>query len=191
MLNAQFFGRIRVKVAQVTFFLLFLYCFIIAPIAIDPLCETKGLIGATVMILGALIRSLSAGYISKNDFLASEGLYALTRNPLYFGSFTALLGLNIVIWDLLFAVVTATLFAITYIPTILKEEAGLAHAFPVQWPLFKKSTPRFFPAFWRLYAYKQIHWSYALWKRNREYRGFATVLLLIAALAWYSTRVTQ
>ncbi|HEY0719657.1 MAG TPA: hypothetical protein VGE50_00235 [Gammaproteobacteria bacterium] len=188
MLNAQFFGRIRVKVAQITFFLLFLYCFIINPIVIEPLGETKGIVGAVIMILGALIRSLSAGYISKNDFLASEGLYALTRNPLYFGSFTALLGLNIIICNGLFAGITAALFAITYIPTILKEEAGLAHAFPEQWPIFKRSTPRFFPAFWRLKAYGQIRWSYALWVRNREFRGFGTVLLIIAALAWYSSR---
>lgn len=185
-MNAQFFGRIRVKVAQITFFLLFLYCFIIEPIAIAPLGETRGLIGAAIMILGALVRSLSAGYISKNNFLASEGLYALTRNPLYLGSFIALLGLNIIIWDALFASVTTALFLITYIPTILNEEADLARGFPEQWPLFKKSTPRFFPAFWRIRAYRQIRWSFDLWKRNREYRGMATAVLLIIVLAWYA-----
>ncbi len=188
MLNAQFFGRIRVKVAQITFVLLFIYCFIIEPIVIAPLGETRGLIGAAIMIVGALIRSLSAGYISKNDFLASEGLYALTRNPLYFGSFTALLGLNIIIWNPLFAAVTAALFAITYIPTILKEEAGLAHAFPEGWPVFKNSTPRFFPAIWRVRAYRKIEWSFQQWKRNHEYHAVLTVIVVLALLQWYATR---
>ncbi len=188
MLNAHFFGRIRVKVAQITFFSLFAYCFFIEPITVAPLSECRGLVGATLAIAGALIRSLSAGYISKNDFLASEGLYALTRNPLYFGSFVGLLGFNVVIWDPLFAGVSFALFAITYIPTILKEEGGLAIAFPEQWPVFKRSTPRFFPAFWRLRAYGQISWSYELWVRNKEYKGIGTVILLLLVLAWYAAR---
>ncbi len=186
MLNAHFFGRIRVKVAQITFFSLFAYCFFIEPITVAPLSECRGLAGVALAILGTLIRSLSAGYISKNDFLASEGLYALTRNPLYFGSFAALIGFNLIIWDALFAGMTFALFAITYIPTILKEERGLSEAFPEQWPVFKRSTPRFFPAFWRLRAYGQIQWDAKQWKKNREYKAVVTVATLLVALAYYS-----
>lgn len=186
MINSALFMRIRVRVAQITFFLLFLYCFVIAPVAIEPLTTTKGLIGALVMVLGTLIRTLSAGFISKNQFLASTGLYALTRNPLYVGSFTALVGLNIIIWNPLFAGVTFALFAITYIPTILKEEAGLAYAFPEQWPQFKRSTPRFFPAFWRLKAYGEIRWDYAQWRRNREYKAIIAVITMLVALHLYA-----
>lgn len=186
MLTAHFFGNIRVRTAQIVFWLLFAYCFIIAPIDISPLTEPRGLIGSGVALLGVLIRSLSAGYISKNAFLASRGLYALTRNPLYFGSFGIFVGINIVIWNPLFAAVTIALFLITYIPTILTEERGLAFAFPEEWPVFKRQTPRFFPAFWRLHAYTEIRWSLQQWLRNREYRAVVTVMVVLALLALYS-----
>lgn len=188
MLAKNPLGKFRVKFAQVIFWALFAYCFIIDPITVAPLNETRGLLGSAVALFGVLIRSLSAGYISKNAYLASRGLYALTRNPLYFGSFVILLGLNIVIWDLLFASVTFALFAITYIPTILGEERSLAVQFPDQWPAFKQGTPRFFPAFWRIGAYREIHWEFQQWKRNHEYNAVLTVVAIIAALVWYSSR---
>jgi protein-S-isoprenylcysteine O-methyltransferase Ste14 len=186
MINTNLFGKNRVKAAQIIFWSMFAYCFIIEPITIAPLTETRGVIGSVIALLGTLIRSLSAGYISKNAFLASSGLYALTRNPLYFGSFVILVGLNIVIWNPLFAGVTFLLFAITYIPTILGEERSLASQFGEQWLTFKKSTPRFFPAFWRLRAYSEIAWDINLWKKNREYRAVLTVVAVLIALAIYS-----
>jgi len=188
MINTNFFGRLRVKTAQLIFWLLFIYCFIIDPITVAPLTDARGLAGSIIALLGVLIRSLSAGYISKNAFLASSGLYALTRNPLYFGSFVILSGLNIVIWNPLFAVVTFILFAITYIPTILGEERSLAAQFGDKWTTFKKSTPRFFPAFWRLRAYSEIAWDIQLWKKNREYQAVITVVIILALLAWYAAR---
>jgi protein-S-isoprenylcysteine O-methyltransferase Ste14 len=188
MLPANPLGKYRVKFAQVIFWLLFIYCFIIEPITIAPLTECRGLVGSGVALFGVFIRSLSAGYISKNAYLASRGLYALTRNPLYFGSFVILVGLNIVIWNLLFAAVTFALFAITYIPTILGEEKSLSVQFAEQWAEFVKGTPRFFPAFWRLSAYREIGWDFNQWKRNHEYNAVLTVLAILAALAVYSMR---
>lgn len=186
MLNAKLFGRIRVKAAQITFFLLILYCFFINPIEVAPLTTIGGISGSVIALLGVMIRALSAGYISKNDFLASQGLYALSRNPLYLGSFVIVVGLNIVIWNLLVFVVTMAIYAITHIPTILKEEASLAQAFPEQWPAFKEGTPRFFPAIWRLSAYGDISWDLAKWRHNREYRALLAVVLMLVLLALYS-----
>ena len=186
MFKTNILGKWRVRIARIVFLLLFAYCFFIDPIVVAPLTETRGMIGAAIALLGVLIRSLSAGYISKNAYLASRGLYALTRNPLYFGSFVALLGLNIVIWNPLFAGVTFALFAITYIPTILGEEKSLSVQFADQWQQFKRSTPRFFPAVWRLRAYGEIQWNFQQWKRNREYNGILAVVIILAALQWYA-----
>ena len=44
------------------------------------------LVGLPVALLGALFRALAAGVIRKDSTLATTGVYALTRNPLYFGS---------------------------------------------------------------------------------------------------------
>lgn len=188
MLKQNYLGKLRVRFAQLIFWSLFTYCFIIAPIAIAPLTETLGLVGGAIALLGTLIRSLSAGYISKNAYLASRGLYALTRNPLYFGSFVILLGFNVVIWNPLFAAVSFALFAITYVPTILGEERSLAIQFPGEWERFKQETPRFFPAIWRLRAYGEIQWSMQQWKRNHEYNAVLAVVVVLALLQWYATR---
>src|SRR5438552_6687142 len=44
------------------------------------------LVGLPVALIGALFRALAAGVIKKDSSLATAGMYALTRNPLYFGS---------------------------------------------------------------------------------------------------------
>src|SRR5262245_44785132 len=44
------------------------------------------LAGLPVALLGGLSRALAAGTIKKDRELATSGIYALTRNPLYLGS---------------------------------------------------------------------------------------------------------
>ena len=44
------------------------------------------LVGLPVAVVGALFRAFAAGVIKKDSTLATSGVYALTRNPLYFGS---------------------------------------------------------------------------------------------------------
>ena len=44
------------------------------------------LIGSGVIIAGLEIRALASGHVRKNEVLTDTGLYAHTRNPLYFGS---------------------------------------------------------------------------------------------------------
>ncbi|MBF0470348.1 MAG: hypothetical protein HQL48_03135, partial [Gammaproteobacteria bacterium] len=72
------------------------------------------------------------------------------------------------------------------IPTILREEQGLAAAFPQEWPQFIATTPRFFPRFWRLAALKGIRWDRQQWLRNREYQALLTVLLVLLLLHLYA-----
>ena len=42
--------------------------------------------GACVAIVGLMIRAAAAGIVRKGQQLATSGIYAWTRNPLYFGS---------------------------------------------------------------------------------------------------------
>ena len=186
MASKNVFKRRRVELAQVTSWALIIYLFFYQRIEIAAPTELKGMLGLALVILGILVRALSAGYLSKNRALASSGLYALTRNPLYFGSFLMLVGVNIIIWNELFAAVTIALFALTYVPTILGEEKHLAKVFPDSWDAFKAQTPRFFPAFWRLRAYAEIEWSVAQWKKNREYNAILAFVALFLCWLWYS-----
>lgn len=186
MLNLNLLKRRRVEIAQLIFWPLFIYLFVLLRIEVSPITALGGIAGLALTSVGLLIRSLSAGFISKNRALAATGLYALTRNPLYFGSFLMLLGINLIIWHWLFALVTIALFALTYIPTISGEEKHLAKTFPEDWPRFKAQTPRFFPAFWRLRAYTEIEWSLSQWKRNREYNALIVFAVLVLGWLWYT-----
>ena len=53
------------------------------------------LVGMPVAIVGGVFRALAAGVIKKDSALATSGIYAVTRNPLYFGSFLIAAGFAI------------------------------------------------------------------------------------------------
>src|SRR4051812_22557841 len=47
---------------------------------------TSILLGLPIGIAGGIFRALAAGVIKKDAAIATSGVYATTRNPLYFGS---------------------------------------------------------------------------------------------------------
>ncbi|MCK4943876.1 MAG: hypothetical protein KAS65_09880, partial [Candidatus Aminicenantes bacterium] len=52
-------------------------------------------LGFFFILAGIFFRAWSSGYINKDNELAKDGPYALTKNPLYFGNF--ILGIGIAI----------------------------------------------------------------------------------------------
>src|SRR6476660_9023002 len=52
-------------------------------------------IGGSLAFVGIVIRAWATGHIRKNDELTVSGPYALTRNPLYLGSFIIGMGFSI------------------------------------------------------------------------------------------------
>jgi protein-S-isoprenylcysteine O-methyltransferase Ste14 len=179
--------RHRVRIARILWWVLLIYLFLIERITIIPLASTPGLVGIGVIGLGLLVRSLSAGMLHKNQVLASEGIYAMVRNPLYFGSLLLLVGVNIIIANWLMAVSSMVLFAITYIPTIKGEESGLAHAYGEEWEAFKKSTPRLFPNLLKLGELRNSRWSYPQWVKNHEHNTVLAAIGILIVLQLYSS----
>lgn len=101
-------------------------------------------IGATIALLGLLIRAWASGHIMKNDRLATSGPYAFTRNPLYFGSFLIAAGFALAAhWSLLIGV--ALFFLLIYAPTMAREKANIGGRFPEAYPEFERNVPAFFP----------------------------------------------
>ncbi len=143
-------------------------------------------LGGLVAASGALLRIWAAGYIDKGKSLAQEGPYAMTRNPLYFGSFFMAIGVLLAgqgYWLLLpFGVFFLTL----YVPVMKREEQELLQGYGEKFLEYARRVPMFFP---RL-APSPSHSSTFLWSRvvrNREHRtlmGFAIVeIILILQLA--------
>lgn len=127
-------------------------------------------IGAAVTLPGCLLRFWAAGHIDKGKALTQGGPYAMTRNPLYLGSF--LMALGIILggqgyWLLPFF---AIFFAAFYIPVMKAEADHLQSVYGREFVAYSRRVPAFFPAFQKAGAGT----SAFLWSRvvqNREHRN--------------------
>jgi protein-S-isoprenylcysteine O-methyltransferase Ste14 len=135
------------------------------------------LIGLPIAFAGALLRAMAAGIIRKDSKLATDGPYALTRNPLYFGSFLLTLGFAIMSGSWIAALILIVPSLVIYPNVIRNEEAHLERLFPEDFRRYRDRVPRFIPKlgqFERSFSFKQ-------YLANREYNtafGFAAVLVV-------------
>lgn len=139
-------------------------------------------LGMALMAAGLLIRFWASGYIKKSRVLATDGPYALTRNPLYVGNF--LLGLGVVVASshpglILYYIAT---FVILYLGTMGEEEKVLEEKFGSAYAAYKAAVPAFFPS---LSSYKKsekkgfdIRQSF----KNGEFIRIAGFILLMLTL---------
>src|SRR5262245_51071541 len=142
------------------------------------------LVGLPVAIVGATFRALAAGVIRKDSTLATSGVYALTRNPLYFGSSLLATGFAIMSANELAAALLVVPFGLIYPTVMLREEAHLQRLFPEEFKAYKARVPRFFPRpAWRF----QRSFSFSQYLSNREYNtvlGFAGGLAVFYLKWW-------
>ena len=101
--------------------------------------------GIVLALVGIALRFWAAGHILKNSELTTSGPYALSRNPLYLGSFIFGLGgiTAIRVWWLL--AVYAVGFMAFYWPTIRREERGLLQRFGDKYRAYRERVPVFLP----------------------------------------------
>lgn len=175
----------RVKIARVIWIALILFLFVYKRIPVMPLDSTFGILGILVTLLGVTVRSLSAGALRKNEVLATEGIYAIVRNPLYLGSLLMIVGVNIIVAHWLVALVSTFLFIITYVPTILNEERGLLHAYGEEWIAYTKRTPRLFPNPLKLGELANHRWSAQQWYKNHEHNTVIAAIAVLLVLHFY------
>jgi protein-S-isoprenylcysteine O-methyltransferase Ste14 len=136
------------------------------------------LAGLPFAISGAILRGLAAGTIRKDSTLATSGPYAITRNPLYLGSFLLQLGFGVMSGSWIAAALTILPSFIVYPNVIRNEEAHLSRLFPEQFRDYCARVPRFFP---RLRSADGNSGGFSLpqYLANREYNtalGFLAVL---------------
>jgi protein-S-isoprenylcysteine O-methyltransferase Ste14 len=142
--------------------------------------------GGGVAFAGLVVRAWAAGYLAKNQSLATTGPYAYTRNPLYLGS--ALIGLGFALaggsWAL--GPVFLVFFLAVYWPVMRREEDFLRREFGEAYDRYAKDVPLFFPRVGKgLGGGEKFRWE--RYRRNREYEaafGYVAGTLFLALKIW-------
>jgi protein-S-isoprenylcysteine O-methyltransferase Ste14 len=144
------------------------------------------LCGATLAFAGLLLRAWSAGYLAKNQRLATGGPYAYTRNPLYLGSAVMGLGGTVAGRSWIVGAAFAAFFALVYWPVMEREARFLRREFPEAFEPYASHVPLFFPKLPCLPAPGE-RFQWRLYLRNREYEaatGYVAVMLFLALKMW-------
>jgi len=140
--------------------------------------------GGLAGVLGLWLRAYAAGYLRKQEVLAVTGPYARTRNPLYLGSAILALGAAIAARSWISASIIVVYFAIFYFLVMRGEEEELGARYGEAFAEYARAVPRFLP---RLRAAKLAGessgaFSFAQYKKNREWQAALGFLLLLAVL---------
>jgi protein-S-isoprenylcysteine O-methyltransferase Ste14 len=138
--------------------------------------------GCLLMSAGAVFRVWASGHIRKQQYLAREGPYSLTRNPLYFGSFVMACGALLMGWNAWVVIGFVLLFVPMYRTVMKREEDFLQERFKEEFSTYRKEVPLFFPRFAVPPALRdKFDWS--LVRRHREWRVWAGILIVTLFMA--------
>ncbi|MDE3111282.1 MAG: isoprenylcysteine carboxylmethyltransferase family protein [Acidobacteriota bacterium] len=141
-------------------------------------------LGGVVALAGLAIRGVAAGHLRKDRELATTGPYALTRNPLYFGSALLAAGFAVAGGSWADAAIVIAYFAVFYYAVMRNEEEDLRRQFGAAFVEYAQRVPLFFP--WRLARESTAQqasslpakkFSWPLYRRNREYNALIGTII--------------
>ena len=156
----------------------------------DPRLPTFA-IGCVLVLVAWLVRLWAFGHLAKNELMVTTGPYAHCRNPAYFGSFLALLGValaagnwesprGLAVWG--FAALLCVVFFVFYLPRKMQREYPRLQAlFGEQVDRHAAHVPDFWPQLrpWRSGDTRRFRWSQV--RENHEISwGVVLTLLMIA-----------
>ncbi len=141
------------------------------------------LAGGGLAFIGVLWRAWAAGMIRKNAVLSRDGPYALSRNPLYFGSFVIAAGFGWASHRWIVFLAVLVLFIVTYWPVMRREEQELEALFGKAFLDYAKEVPLFIPWRWSIRALRsETVFDWAQYMKNREYNALLGFLAAVGLL---------
>ncbi len=139
------------------------------------------LIGFFLIILGMFFRAWSAGYLNKDKELVTQGPYALTRNPMYFGNLILGSGIAVSSHNLYTYLIFVVYYLFFFPFLIFIERRRLRRRFVGQYDEWAKQANLFFP---KLKKIEHFNFNIAYYMQNREYRVLYFSLLVVAILVF-------
>lgn len=153
-----------------------------------PSCRSI-IVGGVIAAFGLVIRAISAGHLQKDRELATSGPYALTRNPLYLGSSLLAVGFAVAGGSWADGALVVAYFAVFYYAVMRNEEADLRKRFGAAFDEYASRVPLFLPRFAsqqrevaQTPAPASKMFSWALYRRNREYNALVGTVIGIGLL---------
>jgi len=145
-------------------------------------------IGGVLALVGLMVRASAAGVIMKEKELATSGIYAYTRNPLYLGSFLLGLGVTVAGGQWIFVALFAAFFLTVYGRTMRGEAELLEGLFGDAYRDYAANVPLLLP---RATAYRPSHGSEGRapgfdlerWRDNKEYEALMGAVAVFSFLA--------
>ena len=143
-----------------------------------------------LVVPGLWLRAYASGYVKKNQELTTTGPYAYTRNPLYLGSMLIAAGFALALLSWPVALVLGIGFLVIYVPVIASEERFLRANF-AGFDDYCHRVPRIFPRFGSARAdLDGGRFSFALYRKHREYNALLGALVLYLSLAFLRPALT-
>jgi protein-S-isoprenylcysteine O-methyltransferase Ste14 len=144
-------------------------------------------------LIGLSIRGMAAGFLHKQEVLTMDGPYAYTRNPLYLGSAILMIAAGVATHSWICAAILCVYFAVFYSFVMRREEAELRGRHGAAFDEYAAAVPLFFPRLTpaRLTSATPGLFSFAQYKKNREYRaaiGFLLLLGILLLIWWLRSR---
>ena len=155
-------------------------------------------LGAGIAGAGLVLRGAAAGHLRKHEQLTTSGPYAYTRNPLYLGSALLAVGFLVACGSWIVTALLTAYFALFYPAVMRREEQELRARYGSAFDDYAARVPLFWPrlTFGGTSRAPGERFSWALYRRNREYQaalGFlgAIALLWLGAIAlpWLRMRL--
>ncbi|MDR2215488.1 MAG: isoprenylcysteine carboxylmethyltransferase family protein [Nevskiaceae bacterium] len=156
----------------------------------DPLQAAA--LGFVIALLGQAVRIVTIGYeyIIRGgrdrrvyaENLVTEGVYSVSRNPMYVGNLLILLGLTVSSDSWTCVAIAVPLFVFVYIAIVAAEENFLRGKFGDAFNRYCADVPRWLPGPGQLSALlKQgrFHWKRVVVKEYGTPMGWITMLMLV------------
>jgi protein-S-isoprenylcysteine O-methyltransferase Ste14 len=137
------------------------------------------LAGFFLIVIGMFFRGWSSGYINKDQELATEGPYAMTRNPLYFGNLVLGSGIAVSGNNLYSYLIFLVYYLFFFSFLIFLERKRLKKRFGRQYEEWAKRANLFFP---KIKKINKVGFNISYYMKNKEYRVLYFSLLIVVFL---------
>ncbi|MDR0484440.1 MAG: isoprenylcysteine carboxylmethyltransferase family protein [Alphaproteobacteria bacterium] len=185
----MFFAKYRLIISRIAGIILALFMLFSQPVLqYGSFYNPMLILGLFLVLVCILGRTFASIFMSdkRGRSVVSEGIYSISRNPLYFFSFLGIIGIGLIYSSLLVLVLLIVFFSFYYYQVISYEEKFLSKKFGKEYTDYLNSgTPRFFPKLklWKSEEYIEVNYKVVL-KTMIDASLFFFAAIVILALLW-------